>query len=99
MSLGYPKSSEDTIKNGNIIIHKWLSNRFEFMKASDIIVSRGGHGTISQSICFGRPMILIPTPSHTEQYNNSKKAEELGVAEIIEQEHLSKKILLLFSLN
>lgn len=94
MSLGYPKSSEDTIKNGNIIIHKWLSNRFEFMKASDIIVSRGGHGTISQSICFGRPMILIPTPSHTEQYNNSKKAEELGVADIIEQEHLSKKILL-----
>ena len=94
MSLGYPNSSVETIKNGNLIIHGWLSNRFEYMKASDIIVSRGGHGTISQSICFGRPMVLIPTPSHTEQYNNSKKAAELGVAEIIKQENLSKEILL-----
>ena len=94
MSLGYPNSSIETIKNGNLIIHGWLSNRFEYMKASDIIVSRGGHGTISQSICFGRPMVLIPTPSHTEQYNNSKKAAELGVAEIIKQENLSKEILL-----
>ena len=94
MSLGYPKNSVSTINNGNLIIHGWLPNRFEYMKASDLIISRGGHGTISQSICFGRPMILIPTPSHTEQYNNSKKAVELGVAEIIKQEKLSIELLL-----
>ncbi|MEJ2240974.1 MAG: glycosyltransferase [Candidatus Bathyarchaeota archaeon] len=94
MSLGYPNNSVGIIKNGNLIIHGWLSNRFEYMKASDVIVSRGGHGTISQSICFGRPMVLIPTPSHTEQFNNSKKAVELGVAEIIRQENLGKELLL-----
>ncbi|MEJ2272785.1 MAG: glycosyltransferase, partial [Candidatus Bathyarchaeota archaeon] len=94
MSLGYPNNTLDTVNNGNLIIHGWLPNRFEYMKASDIIVCRGGHGTISQSICFGRPMILIPTPSHTEQYNNSKKATELGVAKIIKQENLTKDILL-----
>jgi UDP:flavonoid glycosyltransferase YjiC (YdhE family) len=94
MSLGYPKSSVETVKNGNLIIHGWIPNRFEYLKACNVVVSRGGHGTISQSICFGKPLILIPTPSHTEQYNNSKKAAELGVAEIIIQEDLTKDVLL-----
>ena len=39
-------------------------------------------------------MILVPTPSHTEQYNNSKKAVDLGVAEIIQQQDLNKDVLL-----
>ncbi|MCJ7613340.1 hypothetical protein MUO71_01040 [Candidatus Bathyarchaeota archaeon] len=94
MSLGYPNSSVETVKNGNLIIHGWIPNRFEHLKACDVVVSRGGHGTISQSICYGKPLILVPTPSHTEQYNNSRKAAELGVAEIIMQEDLKKNVLL-----
>jgi len=39
-------------------------------------------------------MILVPTPSHTEQLNNAKQAENLGVAKVIEQEELSREILL-----
>ena len=39
-------------------------------------------------------MILVPTPSHTEQLNNAKQAKELGVAKIIEQEELNKEKLL-----
>ena len=57
-------------------------------------VSRGGHGTLSQSICYGKPTILVPTPSHTEQFNNAKKAVDLGVAEIIQQKELSNDVLL-----
>ncbi len=94
MSLGYPKSSVETIKNGNLIVHSWDLHRFEHLKTCNVVVSRGGHGTISQSICFGKPLILVPTPSHTEQYNNSIKAAELGVAEIIRQEDLNKNNLL-----
>lgn len=94
MSLGYPNSSTKSVTEGNLIVHGWLPNRFEYLKACDVVVSRGGHGTLSQSICYGKPTILIPTPSHTEQFNNSKKAFDLGVAEIIEQENLSKDELL-----
>jgi UDP-N-acetylglucosamine--N-acetylmuramyl-(pentapeptide) pyrophosphoryl-undecaprenol N-acetylglucosamine transferase len=57
-------------------------------------VSRGGHGTLSQSICYGKPVILVPTPSHTEQLNNAKKAVDLGVAELILQENLNREVLL-----
>ncbi len=94
MSLGYPNSSVEPVTYGNLIVHRWIPNRFDYLKVCDIVVSRGGHGTMSQSICYGKPLILVPTPSHTEQFNNSKKAVELGVAEIIPQENLSRDVLL-----
>jgi UDP-N-acetylglucosamine--N-acetylmuramyl-(pentapeptide) pyrophosphoryl-undecaprenol N-acetylglucosamine transferase len=94
MSLGYPNSSAEPVTDGNLIIQGWIPNRFEYLKACDVVVSRGGHGTLSQSVCYGKPLILVPTPSHTEQFNNSKKAVELGVADIIQQEELSREALL-----
>jgi UDP-N-acetylglucosamine--N-acetylmuramyl-(pentapeptide) pyrophosphoryl-undecaprenol N-acetylglucosamine transferase len=94
MSLGYPNSSVEPVANGNVVIRGWIPNRFEYLKACDVVVSRGGHGTLSQSICYGKPIILVPTPNHTEQFNNCKKAAELGVAEIIQQEDLTVDSLL-----
>ena len=94
LSLGYPKASTEPVKDGNMIIHGWIPNRFEYLKACDVVVSRVGHGTVSQAVCYGKPLILVPTPSHTEQLNNAKKAVELGIAEIIQQEDLNKSLLL-----
>ncbi|MBT8171436.1 UDP-N-acetylglucosamine--N-acetylmuramyl-(pentapeptide) pyrophosphoryl-undecaprenol N-acetylglucosamine transferase [Candidatus Bathyarchaeota archaeon] len=94
MSLGYPKSSKEPVNSENLIVHGWIPNRFEYLKACDIVVSRGGHGTLSQSIFYGKPIILIPTPSHTEQINNAKKAVELGIAQLIFQKDLNKESLL-----
>jgi UDP-N-acetylglucosamine:LPS N-acetylglucosamine transferase len=45
-------------------------------------------------MCYGKPMILVPTPSHTEQLSNAKQAENLGVAKTIQQKGLSKEKLL-----
>lgn len=95
MSLGYPTATPEPVNDSdNLIIHGWLPNRFEYLKACDAIVSRGGHGTLSQSICYGKPVILVPTPGHTEQYNNAKKAVDLGVAELMLQKDLTKEALL-----
>ncbi|UCB60471.1 MAG: hypothetical protein JSW72_10345 [Candidatus Bathyarchaeota archaeon] len=94
MSLGYPESQAVPVRHGNLTTYKWILHRFEYMKACDIVVARAGHGTILQAICFGKPSILIPTPSHTEQLNNSRKAEKLGVALTIQQDALSVKTVL-----
>ncbi|MGQ9506255.1 MAG: UDP-N-acetylglucosamine--N-acetylmuramyl-(pentapeptide) pyrophosphoryl-undecaprenol N-acetylglucosamine transferase [Candidatus Bathycorpusculaceae bacterium] len=94
MSLGYPNAKDEPIRHGSLTIYKWIPNRFEYLKASDIIVSRAGHGTITHCMCYGKPLILIPTPSHTEQLSNAKQAEELGIAKTIQQEKLSKEKLL-----
>jgi UDP:flavonoid glycosyltransferase YjiC (YdhE family) len=94
MSLGYPNANDKPIRHGNLTIYKWIPNRFEYLKAADIIISRAGHGTITHCMCYGKPMILIPTPSHTEQLSNARQAEILGVAKTIQQEELSKEKLL-----
>jgi UDP:flavonoid glycosyltransferase YjiC (YdhE family) len=39
-------------------------------------------------------MLLIPTPNHTEQYNNARKVKAMGVAEILDQQSLNKETLL-----
>ena len=94
LSLGYPNADTKPIFHGNLRIYKWIPNRFEYLKACDLVVSRAGHGTLTQCMCYGKPMIIVPTPSHTEQLNNAKQAEKLGVAKVIEQEELSKEVLL-----
>ena len=96
MSLGDPNSKIENWKNGNLHIYSWLTNRYEFLKTCDLIISRSGHGTIMQSITYGKPMILIPTPNHTEQNNNAKRAEKLGVARVLSQKDLTHKRLLSF---
>ena len=94
MSLGYPNASVEPVKDGNVTVHRWIDNRFEHLKACDLVVARAGHGTVVQSICYGKPAILVPTPNHTEQLNNAKNAVELGVAEMIGQDDLNRHLLL-----
>ena len=93
MSLGYPDSSARPVRRGNLTVYSWIPNRFEFLKACDLVVSRAGHGTITQAISYGKPMILIPTPSHTEQLNNARRVAELGIAEVLDQNDLRKETL------
>jgi len=94
LSLGYPNADTEPIRHDNLRIYKWIPNRFEYLKTCDLVISRAGHGTITQCMCYGKPMILVPTPSHTEQLNNAKQAERLGVAKVVGQQELNKEKLL-----
>ncbi|MEM1581079.1 MAG: glycosyltransferase [Candidatus Bathyarchaeia archaeon] len=94
MSTGSPSNPIEAIAYKNhFIVYNWIPNRFEYLKASDLVISRAGHGTLSQSIYYGKPMILIPTPSHTEQTNNAKRVKEMGIAEVIEQSDVNAEVL------
>jgi UDP:flavonoid glycosyltransferase YjiC (YdhE family) len=94
MSLGYPNADSSPIHHGNLTIYKWIPNRFEYMKACDLVIGRAGHGTLTQCLCYGKPMILVPTPSHTEQLGNARQAEKLGFAKTIQQQELTREKLL-----
>ena len=94
MSLGYPKVSPKPVRQENVLFFNWIPNRFEYLKACDVVVSRAGHGTLTQSISYGKPLILVPTPNHPEQLNNARVAAEMGVAKVIEQKNLNKQTLL-----
>jgi UDP-N-acetylglucosamine--N-acetylmuramyl-(pentapeptide) pyrophosphoryl-undecaprenol N-acetylglucosamine transferase len=94
VSYGYPNSDTKPTRRGNVTIYRWLPNRFEYLKACDVAIVRAGHGTITQCICYGKPMVIIPTPGHTEQLTNAVQTKNLGVAKIILQEVLDKGKLL-----
>lgn len=94
MTLGYPKTDTKPMHHRNVTIYKWVRNRFEYLKACDLVIARAGHGTITQAMCYGKPMILVPTPGHTEQINNARQAQNLGVARIFLQTELNRDRLL-----
>lgn len=89
MSLGQAYSSDKPVKEENITIYPWITNRFEYLKACDLVISRAGLGTLSQAICYGKPLIIVPTPSQTEQKNNAARAQDLGVAKVLKQSELN----------
>lgn len=94
MSLGRPGRTEVSTRIRNVTIYEWLPNRFEYLKACDMVIARAGHGTMTQCMCYGKPMILIPAPSQTEQITNARQAQMLGIAGIIPQDQLNLERLL-----
>ena len=94
MSIGDPKGGSDPIKRGTLTMIPWLENRFEYLNACDLVISRGGHETIMQSICYDKPSIIIPVPRHPEQYGNARRAMELGVATALHQRDINRDNLL-----
>jgi len=94
LSLGYPNADTEPMYYNNLRIYNWIPNRFEYLKACDLVIGRAGHGTITQCMSYGKPMILVPTPNHTEQLNNAIQAKKMGIAKIIEQNKLNKEKLL-----
>ncbi|WXG40504.1 MAG: glycosyltransferase [Candidatus Freyarchaeum deiterrae] len=94
MTLGRPDKPDNFVQKGNLRIYNWVTDRYPLIKACDLVVSRSGHNTLAESMYYGKPSILIPTPAHTEHQENSKSAERMGIAKVVQQKDLSKNILL-----
>jgi UDP:flavonoid glycosyltransferase YjiC (YdhE family) len=94
MSMGTPSGGSEPENLGRLIKVPWLEDRFSVLEACDAVVSRGGHETLMQSICYGKPSAVIPVPNHPEQYGNARRAESIGVAKLVHQKDLSRETLL-----
>ena len=96
--MGNPNGGKSKpVRRGSLIEVDWLGDRFDILNACDLVISRGGHETMMQSICFGKPSIIIPVPKHPEQYGNARRAQELGVVHAIHQRHIERDGLLLLT--
>jgi UDP:flavonoid glycosyltransferase YjiC (YdhE family) len=93
LSRGDPSGERKPRHIHGIVMYDWIENQDDFVGASDVIVSRAGHGTIMKSLVYGKPMILIPIPDHTEQYGNARRAISLQVAQVIDQNRLNRQTL------
>lgn len=72
-----------------------LTDLVRLLAKIDIYISRSGANTVSEIMVVKRPAVLIPLPlsRHKEQLKNAQKAKKFGIAEIINQEDLSKETL------
>jgi UDP:flavonoid glycosyltransferase YjiC (YdhE family) len=93
MSMGQPDGGPTPTKDGRLTKIPWVTDRFEYLKACDMVISRGGHNTIMQSLCFGKSSLIIPVPNHTEQYANARRAKEMGISEAIHQHEVRRESL------
>ena len=61
------------------------------MKAAGLVVSRAGATTLAEVTAAGRPAILIPLPTATDdhQRHNARALENAGAAELMEQGDLT----------
>lgn len=60
------------------------------MKAAGLVVSRAGATTLAEVTAAGRPSILIPLPTATDDHQryNARALEAAGAAEVVEQKDL-----------
>ena len=93
LSRGKPDGDHRARDIKGVRVFDWLENQDEYLDACDIVVGRAGHGTIMKSLTYGKPMILIPTPDHTEQVGNARRAAQLHVAKVIDQTALNANTL------
>jgi UDP:flavonoid glycosyltransferase YjiC (YdhE family) len=89
LSRGKPDGDQNARVVKGVRVFDWLENQDKYIDACDIVVGRAGHGTIMKSLTYGKPMILIPIPDHTEQIGNARRAAQLQVAKVIDQSALN----------
>ncbi|MEM2109085.1 MAG: glycosyltransferase [Candidatus Odinarchaeota archaeon] len=92
---GIPSKRETPVyEDKNIKIFNWVSDRYMILKAADLVISRAGHNTIAECFYYGKPMILIPTPTHTEHQGNARSVLQMGVAKVLQQNEVNYQTLL-----
>ncbi len=83
-------------KNENIIVKEFIDDISLYYTAADLVICRSGATTIAELAIAGKPAVLIPLPSasNNEQYHNAKVLSNAGAAEIILNDELEEKLLL-----
>jgi len=94
LSLGINGDGAKPLRKGSLTVYKWIPDRFELLKACDLVIGRGSHNTMMQALAYGKPMLLIPAQEQTEQINNARTAVEMGVAEAVNQRKMTRELLL-----
>lgn len=94
ISIGDPSSNEKAYWiNDRIYVTPWLDNKYEVLKAADLLICHGGHTTLAEAMYYGVPMLIIPSITHTERRGNAQSMVELGIAKVIYQEELTANSL------
>ncbi len=88
-SEDHPEISD---RGRDYIVFNWISDKWAFLNQADVMVCRGGHTILSESLLLGIPVVSIPTPGHTEKMENSRSLERIGAGFLLEQHRIDNLI-------
>lgn len=92
----YEEFLKENIPN-NVKVVPFMDDLINYLKDSDLIISRAGASTIAEITSIGLPAILVPSPyvTHNHQFLNAKELEENNACVIVPEEEFSRKKIIL----
>ncbi len=76
-------------------IHEFIYNMPDYYQWADLVLCRGGAGTLNELAAFGLPAIVIPLPAaDAHQEHNAKMLVDAGAARMILQKDLTPERLI-----
>ena len=88
------KNNIDISLPENVKLISFIDDMASAYFAADLVVSRSGAATVAELCIVGKPSILVPLPSasNNEQYFNAKYLETHNAAILINNDDISKKM-------
>jgi predicted glycosyltransferase len=80
----------------NVIYHGRLWDNSRKLADADILVINGGFSAVSEAFIMKKYTLVIPVPSHAEQYINAILLQESGLGDIANEENVVEKLKNLF---
>ncbi len=88
---GVPANGES-----GIWLREYIDDMPRVLAAADVVMCRGGAGTLSEISARGTPAIIIPSPNVTDnhQFKNAMELSRIGGARVIEEKDVTPQKLL-----
>ncbi len=85
----------DLQKQSFITLREYIDDMPRVLAAADVVMCRGGAGTLSEIRARGVPAIIVPSPNVTDnhQFKNASELGALGGAVVIEEKNVTPKLL------
>ena len=79
-----------------IWLREYIDDMPRVLAAADVVMCRGGAGTLSEIGATGKPAIIVPSPNVTDnhQYKNALELKKIGGAIVFEEKDVTPSILL-----
>lgn len=70
-------------RGGNVSVIGWADDPLSTISAGKVVVLRGGHTSILESILSGTPMVVVPAKSQYEQIENARRVRHLNLGQSV----------------
>ncbi|MBR5543624.1 MAG: UDP-N-acetylglucosamine--N-acetylmuramyl-(pentapeptide) pyrophosphoryl-undecaprenol N-acetylglucosamine transferase [Oscillospiraceae bacterium] len=86
----------DLQNNKYIKLREYIHDMPRVLAAADVVMCRGGAGTLSEISSRGVPAIIVPSPNVTDdhQFKNAMELQKIGGAIVVKESNATPEILL-----